>query len=455
MTVRPPSPPYVGPAPHTGGATNKPIRRIVMHCTAGAEPGLPGAARSTVAYTKRSGVKSSYHYVADSRESVQFVYDSVVAWHDGTNSHSIGYELSCSLSDEGEGHWGRSDHLAMLAIAAEDVARLCLAYGIPIVKLTPDQIRAGREGVCGHVDMRSAYPGSTTHWDPGPHFPWGIFLQRVKAAAERLTRTPQPDPEPNPQPGPPEPRVPDFYVGLIPSLWDAPDAAWRAAIRATMDAGSEVLLFTETTVDGRMKRVCPPGWAFARLDERPGESECSMMWDTQIRRLVSDPYPTVLAETQFYTGKGHRRPRVTSLTAALEDIKGEHKGTVDLFTALHAPSGRTLPRLEAHGEVTDAIPDAWDAGRAEYPAAGRVLGLDANRNFRLAEVRDWWEESFPALQLCWDEVGLPERGTYRDAVIDAIAVGEGRLDVVTAKVLPDVPGLDHNPTVVGIARRRA
>lgn len=199
MAIKPPSPPYVGPPRWKGSSNNKPIKRVVIHCTAGAEPGQAGAARSTAAYTKSTSRPSSWHYCADSKESVQLTYDSVVAYHDGTNSNSIGYELSCSLSSEGKGHWERADHQAMLKIAAEDVARLCLAYDVPIVKLTPAEVRAGKKGLCGHVDMRSAFPGSTSHWDPGPYFPWAQFIGLVKAAAERLTKEPA-KPEPTARP---------------------------------------------------------------------------------------------------------------------------------------------------------------------------------------------------------------------------------------------------------------
>jgi N-acetyl-anhydromuramyl-L-alanine amidase AmpD len=173
--------------------SNKPIEVVVIHCTAGAEPGVAGAARGTVAYTKRSGVVSSYHYVADAKESVQAVWDSVVAYHcGGRNTRSIGYELSCSLSDEGQGHWDRDDHKAMLRIAAHDVARLCLAYNVPITRLTPSQLREGAKGICGHVDVRSAFPGTTTHWDPGPHFPWAGFISMVKSEAADLLEPDKP-----------------------------------------------------------------------------------------------------------------------------------------------------------------------------------------------------------------------------------------------------------------------
>lgn len=184
-STSPPSPPYLGPATWHGGNDNKPIHRIVMHATDGSEPGVTGAARATVAYSKATTRPSSFHYVADSRESLQYVYDGTEAYHAPPNQHSLGYELCCSLSNEGKGHWVDADHQRMLKIAALDVAHLCLAYGVPIVKLTVDDLKAGKHGICGHVDVSNAWH-ETSHWDPGPYFPWDQFIAMVKEEAHKL-----------------------------------------------------------------------------------------------------------------------------------------------------------------------------------------------------------------------------------------------------------------------------
>lgn len=183
--VAPPSPRYVGPPKWCGSKTNRPIRRIVIHCTAGAEPGTTNAALNTVAYSKRTSRASSYHYIADAGRSYQYVWDSWVAYHAPPNSHSIGYELCCSLSNEGRGHWSGDNHRKMLRICAKDVARLCLAYDIPIRKVSASQLRAGAQGICGHNDVRDAWH-QTSHWDPGPHFPWKDFIDMVKQEARAV-----------------------------------------------------------------------------------------------------------------------------------------------------------------------------------------------------------------------------------------------------------------------------
>lgn len=194
--VAPPAPTYVGPAKWYGSSNNKPINRIVMHATVGVEPGVDGAARATVAGSKVTPRPSSYHYVADAKESLQYVYDSVVAYGAPPNEHSIHYELCCSLANKGEGHWTDDAHQAMLHLAAKDVAQLCAAYDVPVVKLTVGDLKDGKRGLCGHIDVTNAWH-QTTHWDPGPFFPWNKFLAMVEAASPVA---PKPDPQPNPKP---------------------------------------------------------------------------------------------------------------------------------------------------------------------------------------------------------------------------------------------------------------
>lgn len=185
MKITPPSPVYVGPAKWKGDNHNKPINRVVIHATAGSEPGQMGAAEGVVRYAKQTTRPSSFHYIADSRHSLQYVYDSTVAYHAPPNSNSLGYELCCSLSNAGRYHWETRDHKLMLRICAKDVARLCGAYDIPIKKRSSIGLLLGRRGICGHSDIRDAWH-QTTHWDPGPYFPWLAFIVLVRGEHDAL-----------------------------------------------------------------------------------------------------------------------------------------------------------------------------------------------------------------------------------------------------------------------------
>jgi len=189
MSVYPaPSPAYLGPAVHTSGEHNKPIHRIVVHCTV--SPCVAGGARATAAYFRTEKAGGSAHYVVDPGEVVQAVYDSWIAWHAPPNPNSLGVELCDDLKnpawDKANAHrWEDDDHSATLRRGARLVAELCLAYGVPAVRLTTADVKAGKRGICGHVDVSRAF-GESSHWDPGAAFPWDRFMGLVQGEVKNL-----------------------------------------------------------------------------------------------------------------------------------------------------------------------------------------------------------------------------------------------------------------------------
>lgn len=186
--MNPPAPPYVGPAKWHGDASNKPITRVVIHCTV--SPTKAGGARTIARYFRGNTNPGSAHYVVDPSESVQVVYDSVVAFHAPPNSHSLGVEL-CDPMTGPDSRWQDDAHQSMLKRAAVLVAQLCLAYEVPLTRLSVDQLQNGRKGICGHVDVSNAFHQSS-HWDPGPGFPWDQFMTYVRASAADLQNTTPP-----------------------------------------------------------------------------------------------------------------------------------------------------------------------------------------------------------------------------------------------------------------------
>lgn len=177
-----PAPPFIAAKYHGGGQSA--INRIVIHGTV--SPTVPGGALAVARFFQNPPGQTSAHYVVDPDSEYQCVYDHVIAWHDGTNTNSIGVEL-CDPVDGPAGRWQDGPHQVMLVRAAALVRDLCNTYGVPMVKLSPADIRAGRRGLCGHVDMRDAFPGSTTHYDPGPDFPWAQFVSLVAGSAPTPT----------------------------------------------------------------------------------------------------------------------------------------------------------------------------------------------------------------------------------------------------------------------------
>lgn len=82
--------------------------------------------------------------------------------------------------------WLASGHVEAVAMFVRDAGA---TYGIPLLKRTPAQLRAGARGYCGHVDVTNAWH-ETTHTDPGTNFPWDHL-------ADLVVNGPDPTPPPD------------------------------------------------------------------------------------------------------------------------------------------------------------------------------------------------------------------------------------------------------------------
>lgn len=178
----PPAPEYLGPAAHTSGSGNLPIRRIVIHSTV--SPCQRGGARDIATYFRGKSAGGSAHYVVDPGEVVQVVGDSVIAWHAPPNQHSIGVEL-CDMPDAKTAkRWNDLEHRMMLKRAARLVAELCLAYDVRPWFVTVAGLRLGRTGVTTHANVSQAFRQSS-HWDPGA-WPRLRFMRMVRAEVKAI-----------------------------------------------------------------------------------------------------------------------------------------------------------------------------------------------------------------------------------------------------------------------------
>lgn len=122
---------------------------------------------------------SSAHYCADENSIVRCVQDHNVAWAaPGANSNGLHFELA-GFAKQDRKDWGDEYSLAMLEIVAELVARKAHQYDIRPRKIDASDLRAGRSGVCGHLDVTEAYPKLGSHRDPGDNFIWNHFMHRM------------------------------------------------------------------------------------------------------------------------------------------------------------------------------------------------------------------------------------------------------------------------------------
>jgi hypothetical protein len=159
-----------------------PITLIIVHTNEGPHgAGLnpDHTAEDLAAYLDRANAEGdwkSYHLICDDDSTVRYVPDSQAAW-----SALSANKLSLNICFTGWAAWPRSEwllHDRMLRRGAAEVAKWAKAYTIPVRKLSPMQVGADWLGICGHLDWTLGKRNGN-HTDPGPYFPWDLFIDYV------------------------------------------------------------------------------------------------------------------------------------------------------------------------------------------------------------------------------------------------------------------------------------
>jgi peptidoglycan hydrolase-like protein with peptidoglycan-binding domain len=174
--------PYLEAAGHGGPRSRTDL--VVIHAT-GNPRGASAEDEAQYAHERRDDNKTSAHIYVDDDSAVRGLPLGIVAWgcYSRGNAVSVQFELT-SVGDA-------SPTPATQMRAAPLVAEVCRRYGIPIRKLTADQVRAGERGICGHGDVTQAWHQGN-HMDPGPMFAWGDFMRYVSNAAGAVPGGPPP-----------------------------------------------------------------------------------------------------------------------------------------------------------------------------------------------------------------------------------------------------------------------
>lgn len=156
------------------GRQGKTPRLIIPHTMEAPEG--PQTAENVANYFKT--VDASAHWCVDNNSRVRVVNDEDTAWTaPGANNDGLQIEIA-GYAKQTAADWADQYSLQALENAAQCAAEWVQKYGIPIRKLSVAEVKAGQKGFAGHNDISQAYKKST-HWDPGPNFPWDYFLGRV------------------------------------------------------------------------------------------------------------------------------------------------------------------------------------------------------------------------------------------------------------------------------------
>jgi N-acetyl-anhydromuramyl-L-alanine amidase AmpD len=171
---------------YTKGRKNRPVRLIVIHTME--TPETVGRAKQVANWFKGSTAPdASAHYCIDNKDIISTVDDKDTAWSTGVsevNQISISIELAGKAS-QNRMQWKDQYSSAMLANAARLTAFLCKKHNIPVVKLSPNQIKLGK-GIIGHNTVTAAYKVKGGHSDPGNNFPWDDFIKLVESEYTQL-----------------------------------------------------------------------------------------------------------------------------------------------------------------------------------------------------------------------------------------------------------------------------
>jgi len=196
--------PRVTPHPDRASGGLAAVRVIVVHTTEGGEgidsaEGLAQfcAGPKTPIFNKkgeRTGTNvAAYHWVCDADSVIPLAPENVIANHAaGANRFSIGVCLTGRAGQTAE-EWADEMSAPTVESAARLTGERAQALGIPLRRLSSDELKAGESGICGHINVHEAFH-KTDHTDPGPQFPWDRFLA---LAQDQTNTTPSTEVDPD------------------------------------------------------------------------------------------------------------------------------------------------------------------------------------------------------------------------------------------------------------------
>ena len=185
MTQSPEYPQYkwIPPRSYTRGRADPPPLWIVIHTTEGSEG--PSSAEDGAAYDQQRKDQVSAHFYVDSSSIVQCVRTADTAHPAAYHGNLYGIHIEvCGRAGQSAKQWDDAASRATLVQLSGLCRTLRRKYPMPLVNLTPAQVRGlNVKGFCEHKDVTLAW-GESTHTDPGPNFPWSKLFSLINQGAE-------------------------------------------------------------------------------------------------------------------------------------------------------------------------------------------------------------------------------------------------------------------------------
>lgn len=199
-------------------------RQVIVQHTTESE----GGNTNVIGYLEQTR-NGSYQTMVDfDGEEVRMVPDDRQAWAAMNAGNRIGLHV-CAM---GRAAFTRDRWLSetrLLERTAMRYAEWSRLYGIPLIKLNPTDVRAGKRGVCGHADISAAFRESD-HTDPGANFPFDVVISRAKQLLDPTQEAPMSAAEVK--------QVQDFVAGFVgPIGSDVKDLREQACGAGQRDAG--------------------------------------------------------------------------------------------------------------------------------------------------------------------------------------------------------------------------
>lgn len=157
-------------------------RLVVIHDTSN-DATKEQEARYAATRTDPSSRWTSAHFYVDTTGPLGSVPLNIRAW--AAYAYANRYGIHLEMCGYNAGKPGAVPPKT-IGITAGLTRQLCELFDIPMVKLSPAEVAAGKRGICGHWDITTGL-GVGTHDDPGPKFDWSAFIAAVKGEDMPLT----------------------------------------------------------------------------------------------------------------------------------------------------------------------------------------------------------------------------------------------------------------------------